>query len=1004
MGRKIGICKVFNRLFLEALEDRLVPAALVDKGKVVADPTQFSPDTLMVRLAPGQKVDYSLGAYGPGVQVVSGFKLLPDVYKAKVVGKTIIQAMDSLEPSTRVSTVYPDRAIKLNAIPNDSQFPKLWGMNNTGQTGGFPDADIDAPEAWDKVTGTGNTLVAVVDTGVDYNHPDLAANMWKNPGEIPGNKVDDDGNGYVDDVYGYDFVNGDADPMDDHGHGTHCAGTIGGVGDNKIGVTGVNWHTKIMAIKIFDASGSGGAGFMSGAIAGLDYAVSMKAKISNHSWGGYGFDSLFAQAVAKAKSVEHIIVAAAGNDSNDNDSMPYYPANYDYPNVVAVAATDSQDRLASFSSFGKTTVDIAAPGVNIFSAKPGGGYQMMSGTSMATPHIAGILSLYWDAYPDAKYDQIISALYQNADVKFNLMSKVVGGRRANVGNMLKNWTPPKTDFDGPYVTSARVVYSKGALAGAEFVFSEAINPATFTPADVLLTGPGGPLSVSAVTPVTGSSGMSFFVVFDPLTAPGSYVVKIGPSIEDLAGNPMDQDRDGRLGTIADVFLLYGAVVQNEYFDNNPMKIVDLDTVKSTIQVPTGLIIDDLNVTLNLTHTFDSDLAISLVGPDGTTVPLFTRRGGGADNLTGTMFDDQAAKALLDGRAPFAGAFRPEAPLSAFNQKDAKGTWTLMIADSRSRDVGELLNWKLTFRAAPDKVGAKVVNAEYLQANGLVSQAKLTFSEAIDISSLIPEDFSVVNSSGSVAIKSVQQVAGSGNTQVLIEFEPVSASLSSVFSAGPDILDLFGNRMDQNGNGINGEPGDVFTASFGMPARAEFSNSKAVAIPDLSTVKSKITVSSDLTIGDLNVRVNADHGYVADLVITLVAPGGKEFLLFNGRGRNGKNLVGTWFDDQASTPIASGVAPFTGAFRPEKSLAALQGANAKGEWTLIITDKGFKDSGTLKNWTLSFGPQASLAGSILASGSGGARISGAGSLQSGLDQAIWARMIVGDYVFGNSGKK
>ena len=1003
MYKRFGLRNLLSQLSLEALEERLVPASLVDKGKVVADPSQFSPDTMMIRLAPGQKVDYNLGAYAHGVQVVSGFKLLPDVYKVKVTGRSIIQAMDSLAPSVRVSTVYPDGIIRLTATPNDTQFSKLWGMNNNGQTGGFRDADIDAPEAWDKVTGTGNTLVAVVDSGVDYNHPDLAANMWKNPGEVPGNAKDDDGNGYVDDVYGYDFVNNDSNPMDDNGHGTHCAGTIGAVGDNKLGVTGVNWRTRIMALKIFDSSGSGGAGFMSGAIAALDYAVTMKAKISNHSWRGYSFDSLFAQAVSKANGAGHILIAAAGNEANDNDLNPTYPASYNYPNVVSVAAIDSQDRLASFSNFGRTLVDIAAPGVDIFSCKPGGGYQMMSGTSMAAPHVAGIVSLYWDAYPDATHDQVIAALYQNADTKFNLMNKVVGGRRANVGNMLKNWAPPKTDFEGPYVTTGKVVYSVGAFAGAQFTFSEAINPNTFTPSDVIVNGPSGTIQAQSVTEVTGSGGTKFFVALNPVTSLGSYEVKIGPAIEDLAGNLMDQDHDNRQGTAADVFSISGSMILNEYFDNNPLKIVDLATVKSTIQVPSGLIIDDVNVTLNLTHSFVSDLAISLVSPSGLSVPLFSRRGGGADNLTGAAFDDQAMKTLLDGKAPFTGNFRPESPLSAFNQTDARGTWTLVIVDNRIRDEGDLLYWKLNFTAAPDKLGARVIGAEYLQVGGQISQAKITFSEPVNVPSISPVDFSIVGASGAVVVKSVVEVTGSGGTQFMVEFEPVAATGVYAFSAGPDIIDLSGNKMDQNGNGINGEPADLFTASFGTPSRNEFTNSKPVSIPDLTTIKSKITVSSDLKIGDLKVRVNAEHAYVADLVITLVSPAGKEFLLLNGRGRNGKNLVGTWFDDQASTPIAAGLAPFTGSFRPEQSLATLMGTSAKGDWTLVVKDKGLKDSGTLKNWTLSFGPQASIAGASISSG-GQSRLVSGGVSQSSLDQAIWARMIVGNLVSVNSGKK
>jgi subtilisin-like proprotein convertase family protein len=337
-------------------------------------------------------------------------------------------------------------------------------------------------------------------------------------------------------------------------------------------------------------------------------------------------------------------------------------------------------------------------------------------------------------------------------------------------------------------------------------------------------------------------------------------------------------------------------------------------------------------------------------------------------LTGAAFDDQAMKTLLDGKAPFTGNFRPESPLSAFNQTDARGTWTLVIVDNRIRDEGDLLNWKLNFTAAPDKLGARVIGAEYLQVGGLISQAKITFSEPVNVASISPVDFSIVGASGAVVVKSVVEVTGSGGTQFMVEFEAVAATGVYAFSAGPDIIDHSGNKMDQNGNGINGEPADLFTASFGTPSRNEFTNSKPVSIPDLTTIKSKITVSSDLKIGDLKVRVNAEHAYVADLVITLVSPAGKEFLL-----------------------------------RPEQSLATLMGTSAKGDWTLVVKDKGFKDSGTLKNWTLSFGPQASIAGASISSGGRSRLVSGRVS-QSSLDQAIWARMIVGNVASVNSGKK
>ena len=288
-----------------------------------------------------------------------------------------------------VEFAQPDYRVRLTATPNDPSMGSLWGLDAIG-----------APAAWNTGTGTGRTIVAVIDSGVAYNHPDLKANMWRNPGEIAGNGIDDDHDGYVDDVVGYNFVVNNGNPIDDNGHGTHVAGTIGAVGDNGVGIAGVNWHARIMALKFLDSSGSG---YTSDAVRALNFAVAHGAKVVNASFGGGGFDQAMSTALANARAKGAIVVAAAGNDGTDNDANPVYPANYTGDNLVSVAATDRNDRLASFSNYGRTTVDIAAPGVGIYSTLPNGKYGSYSGTSMATPHVAGALALVWDAHPTWTY-------------------------------------------------------------------------------------------------------------------------------------------------------------------------------------------------------------------------------------------------------------------------------------------------------------------------------------------------------------------------------------------------------------------------------------------------------------------------------------------------------------------------------------------------------------------------------------------------------------------------
>jgi subtilisin family serine protease len=259
--------------------------------------------------------------------------------------------------------------------PNDTSFPQLWGMNNTGQTvngfAGTPDADIDAPEAWDATKGSAAVTVGVADTGIAYNHPDLAANAWQNPGETGSgketNSLDDDGNGRVDDFRGYDFVDGDNDPMDDQGHGSHVAGTIGAVGNNATGVTGVNWQVRLAPLRICSTDPFVACSHAAQADA-FAYAGLMGMKAVNASISGPGSGQVVANAIAGAPNT--LFVFAAGNENNNNDTNPQYPCGYPQANVVCVAATTPDDARASFSNYGASAVDLAAPGTSILSTYP----------------------------------------------------------------------------------------------------------------------------------------------------------------------------------------------------------------------------------------------------------------------------------------------------------------------------------------------------------------------------------------------------------------------------------------------------------------------------------------------------------------------------------------------------------------------------------------------------------------------------------------------------------
>jgi len=353
--------------------------------------------------------------------------------------------MEVLQRNENVKYVELDQLITIDQIPNDPAFSQLWGLANTGQKGGVVDADIDAPEAWDTLTGNSSVVVAVIDTGVDYNHTDLAANMWVNPGEIPGNNIDDDGNGYVDDVHGINAITGSGDPMDDAQHGTHCAGVIGGVGNNQIGVVGVSWNVKIMALKFLSSSGGG---YTSDAVKCLDYAIKMKqtygvnVRLTSNSWGGGGYSQAMYDSILASKNANMIFIAAAGNDGTNNDYGPHYPSNYDLDNVISVASITRYDQLSSFSNYGSTSVDLAAPGSYIYSTVPGNGYTTMSGTSMATPYVSGAASLVLAAQPNFTYFQLRNALLQGVVQTTALSGKVQTGGRLNVNNSIQGAPAP----------------------------------------------------------------------------------------------------------------------------------------------------------------------------------------------------------------------------------------------------------------------------------------------------------------------------------------------------------------------------------------------------------------------------------------------------------------------------------------------------------------------------------------------------------------------------------
>ncbi len=368
---------------------------------------------------------------------------LPGQVVVESVGRSVAEVADNLRANPHVASFQrDDTVLGPQSVPNDPAFPQLTGLESGRGASDPQDTDIDAAEAWEITTGSREIVVAVIDTGVDYTHPDLAANIWTNPGEVAGDGIDNDHNGFIDDVHGYDFHNSDGDPFDDHRHGTHVAGTIAAVGNNGIGVVGVNWQSSIMALKYLDSTNKG---LTSDAKRAINYATMMRQRdedpvnirVINASWGGPGgFDIGMRDEIANAGESGILFVAAAGNGDIlgrgvDNDLRPFYPANYNLDNVISVAASDQNDRLAPFSNFGKTSVDLAAPGIGILSTEPGGTLASRNGTSMAAPHVSGVAALVWANVPYATVAEVRAAILRGVDELDSLKNRVATGGRLN---------------------------------------------------------------------------------------------------------------------------------------------------------------------------------------------------------------------------------------------------------------------------------------------------------------------------------------------------------------------------------------------------------------------------------------------------------------------------------------------------------------------------------------------------------------------------------------------
>jgi len=582
--------------------------------------------------------------------------------KFKISGMSAKEAIERLKSHQAIEYVEPDYRVSIASIPNDPRFEDLWGLNNEGQTGGTVDADIDAPEAWSISTGSRDIVVGVIDTGVDYSHPDLAANAWVNSGEIAGDGIDNDGNGYIDDVHGINAITDAGDPMDDEGHGTHVSGTIGASGNNGVGIVGVNHDVSIAGCKFLAADGTGST---SGAIKCIDYMVGLKnsgvnLRVLNNSWGGGGYSQALADAITASEQADILFVAAAGNDAVDNDVNPHYPSNYENDNVLSIASTDSRDNMSGFSQWGLTSVDMGAPGSAILSTIPGGGYASYSGTSMATPHVAGAAALVLSVNPDLTSLELKELLMSSGDANAALNGKTVAGTRLNVNQAVIDADPT------PGFKLSVSPVSQQATVGDTVTYTFTIGSVAQWDGDVSLALAADltDASLSATTARPGDE-VVLTVATNSDTQWGNYDFTVTASTDEQV---KDQTVSLMLQPAGLNDFTYSSNERVEIPDNSP------EGASSVITVADDLTIFGTTADVDITHTWSGDLVLTLISAQGTEVTLQSNEGGS---------DDDIVKSFTS---------------TVFNSEVATGDWTLNVEDTAGADTGNINGWSLTFSA------------------------------------------------------------------------------------------------------------------------------------------------------------------------------------------------------------------------------------------------------------------------------------------------------------------
>lgn len=802
-----------------------------------------------------------------------------------------------------LKSVEPNRLYKTAQTPNDTEYGNQYALNNTGQFiqglgVGTAGADSRVDEAWDVTIGTRDNVIAIIDTGIDIDHPDLVQNLWRNPGETANNGIDDDGNGFVDDIFGWDFGDNDANPDDDVvGHGTAVAGVVGAVGNNGQGVTGVNWNVSMMGLKIADRFGNLATAAI---VAAHDYATMMIGRgtnivASNNSYGlfapAFYEDVLEDQLTAEREAIERFIaagatfVAAAGNDSADADDPDVinYPAGFDIPGVISVASTDNNDVLSGFSNWGAESITLAAPGSAIYTTQVGGGYQYINGTSFSSPMVAGAVGLLKTIKPNASAVEIREALFNSADPLASLQGRVRSGGRLNVARAIQ-----VIQIDGPIVRSI----DPGPVATQ-------VLPGTSTPRNTIT--------------------LNFSKDIDDAFLATGMVTLTGAGADDV------------IGSIDDVNIPITSVIRNL---TNPRQVVIALNLTGFAQQ--RLPVDPYQLTL-APAGFRDTTGNYLNGNDvGGTPHVYNFR------IVAVTGDNEPNDATTES-TPLTFNSAGEANVSGVTL--GNGVFGGLDVDMYRIDMSR--GGQITAEITAQRLPAGSTLDSYMRlfdANGVeIAENDQFFGQDSYI------DF-FVRTAGTYYVG----ISGFGNAN----YNPLAAGSGTTQSTG-----VYNLRVD-----VRLAQDDVSTYPFFTPTPAPapgtnvFLNFDAPAGPTTTVPPNAPTQTQGVTtsfldiadareILDINVRLRMTHTYTSDLIISLISPTGTEVFLSNRRGGEGDNFTNTLFDDEASTAIASGAAPFTGAFRPDTALGFIDGQSAAGRWTLKVNDTTPLNTGQVLNWAL-----------------------------------------------------